>query len=501
MRTKNAVYNLIFSLIRQVVSILFNLVIPILIIRTFGSDLNGMVSSITKFLSYIAIAEGGLGGVVKAGFIKSIADNNNDKINKIYSAINKFFKYIALVYLGYVIILCIFYPLLLYDSLDKIPTILLIVSIALINLSKYLFGLSSQLLIESYQKNYIVEMIKILILVISGIVMAILINNNVSLILVELSYAVVNSIGAISIYYIQNKLYPTLKVKSSIKCIEERWSGLGIQVASFIHDNIDIFLITIFCSLSEVSVYSVYLLVALGLRNILSSFLSSVTSGFGDILARKKYEQAKLNFECVNTMFIILVSIIFSTAIILIIPFVEIYTNDITDANYIRPIFSVIYLIAEMIFLYRTSYTLLPFSIGKYKDVRLGAYCETIINILISIILINYYGIIGVAIGTLASMLFRQIYQMKYLHNNLIYLGNKYNLLNIITNLGTVIIIGIINYLFNDLNINSYGKWVLYGFIVIIIVSIIFLLVNLIFNKKSLINSIKFFRKKIFGKL
>ena len=39
----------------------------------YGSDVNGLVSSITQFLGYIALVEGGVGGVIRAALYKPLA--------------------------------------------------------------------------------------------------------------------------------------------------------------------------------------------------------------------------------------------------------------------------------------------------------------------------------------------------------------------------------------------------------------------------------------------
>lgn len=500
MRTRNAVYNLIASLIRQVIMILFNLVIPLLIIRTYGSNANGAVSSITKFLSYIAIAEGGLGGVVKAAFVKAIAKDDKKKINEIFNAITKFFRIIALVYVAYVIVLCLFYPHIISGQMETQAAVLLILAIAITNLAKYVFSLSSELLITANQKSYLIYVVRISILVVSGAVMAILINNGVSLVLVEFSYAITNALGAFAIYMIQKKSFSVAKVNSSIKCIDQRWSGLGIQFAAFLHDNIDIILITIFCALSEVSVYSVYLLVALGLRSILMSFLSATTSGFGDLLARNEKDLAKLNFKRFNTLFIMISSIVFATAIVLMIPFVRVYTNGIVDAEYIRPVFAMIYLGAEMIYMYRVAYTQLPFANGRYKEVSPGAYIETGMNLVISLSLISALGIIGVGIGTIVSMTFRLVYQVWYLKKHLIKLSYQYSYRNLLVNFLTVVAIALVNYYLIDIQAASYGWWALWGIVTIVAVSLIFALVNMVFNKHDFTESLKYMRKKILKK-
>ena len=58
--------NAISSLALQLATIAQGLILPKLILGAFGSEVNGLVSSITQFLSFISLLEGGLGAVVLA---------------------------------------------------------------------------------------------------------------------------------------------------------------------------------------------------------------------------------------------------------------------------------------------------------------------------------------------------------------------------------------------------------------------------------------------------
>lgn len=92
MRSKKAFVNILTSLLLQVITILCGLLIPRLIIQNFGSDVNGLISSITQFLGYITLLESGVGPVVKAALYKPISQKNNDEIKGILKASQRFFK-------------------------------------------------------------------------------------------------------------------------------------------------------------------------------------------------------------------------------------------------------------------------------------------------------------------------------------------------------------------------------------------------------------------------
>ena len=64
------------SLLLEFVSVICGFIVPRLIIGTYGSDINALTSSITQFLSYIALVEAGVGGVIRAALYRPLAEKN-----------------------------------------------------------------------------------------------------------------------------------------------------------------------------------------------------------------------------------------------------------------------------------------------------------------------------------------------------------------------------------------------------------------------------------------
>ena len=110
-------------------SIINGFIIPRLIITKFGSNVNGLIVSITQFLSYIVLLESGFGPVVKAALYKPIANKDKNQIQNILKASEKFFRMIALIFVIYIIILSIIYPLIINTEFAFLYTMSLILII------------------------------------------------------------------------------------------------------------------------------------------------------------------------------------------------------------------------------------------------------------------------------------------------------------------------------------------------------------------------------------
>ena len=410
MRSKNAIYNIGTNLIQQIINIIYGFIVPKIIIDNFGSNVNGLISSITQFLAYITLLESGFGPVVKSILYKPIANKDENKIKKILKSSEKFFRKIAYIFLVYIVILCILYPLLVKNDFSYLYTVSLILIIAISTFAEYFFGMTYKLLLQAEQKAYIISIIQIITYILSIISIVVLARINASIQIIKLVAGIIFVLRPIlQSYYVRKKYKINLKDIKDKYEIEQKWDGLAQHIASVIHNNTDIAVLTIFCDLTEVSVYSVYYLIVKGIKSIIQAFTSGIDSLFGDMIAKNEIQNLNKKFNLYEIIYFTITVIIFSSTIVLITPFVSVYTKGITDANYIRYTFGVLLVISEYIWAIRLPYSSITLAAGHFKETQKGAWVECIANIIISIILVWKYGIIGVTIGTIIAMSIRTI--------------------------------------------------------------------------------------------
>ena len=80
---KKVMLNVGCTMLCQLVTFISGLIVPRLILSTFGSEANGLVSSITQFLNYIALVEGGIGSVVLTALYGPLAKKDDRKISSV----------------------------------------------------------------------------------------------------------------------------------------------------------------------------------------------------------------------------------------------------------------------------------------------------------------------------------------------------------------------------------------------------------------------------------
>lgn len=495
---KNVVmYNVVFALMLQLVSTISGFILPRIIIEKFGSDTNGLVSSITQFLNYIALLEGGVSGVIMASLYRPLRENDKSKISGIISATKCFFKKIGIIYIVYTLCLSIAYPMFIKTKYNWWYVSLLCMVLGIRLFIQYFYSLSYQILIKADRKVYFVSLTQIIITIL-----------NIGLVL--LNATLFNDI--IIIYFFSGVIYivqPILYTRYVNKhyCIDQhapcdnqalsqRWDGLGQNIAYFIHSNTDIVVLTVFSSLESISVYSVYFMVASALKNLVSSVSGAILPSIGNIIAGGDKKEIIKAFGIYEYVVYLITSFLFSCGIVLVTPFVSIYTSNITDVNYIQPIFGVFLLLSEMICSIRNPYINVAYASNRFKETAKYAYCEALLNIIISIFLVSKFGLIGVALGTCVAMAFRMFAHVLYLRKNILNRRFSIFLKNLlIFSIGTVLVVLVSKTIGIGLD-GGYFAWFISGLEVAIVALFVFAFLSVVFYRIELIGLINLLKKK-----
>ena len=468
----------------QTVTIIYGLLVPRLILGAFGSEVNGLVSSISQFLNYITLLEGGLSGVIMAALYKPLAENDFTRVSAIIKATNQFFRRIALIFIGYMLILAIIYPLFVHTSFGWGYVAALVVIIGVTLFIQYFFSLSLRLLINADQRGFVVFSTQIIFTIINFIFTLIVINIYPQIHVLKIANVIAYCIQPIVFSAYVNRNYKLdRRIPPDREAISQRWDGFGQNLAYFIHTNTDVVVLTIFCTLLDVSVYSVYFMVIGSLKRLVMSISSAVVPSIGNTLAGGDITKTNEAFDIYETGINLITTFAFACGIVLIVPFVNIYTSGINDANYIQPIFGILLLISEAIYCYRDPYVSIAYASGKFRETSKYAYIEAISNILISVVLVIRFGLVGVAFGTFVSMCYRLIMHVVYAKKNILYRPiSKFTA----SFARATLILGVcVALAFAAIRImpSTFVGWIIMAFAVAGIVALMILVVQMVFNR------------------
>lgn len=489
MRSKKALINIISSLCLQVITLICGFIVPKLIISNFGSNVNGLVTSITQFLAYIALLESGFGPVVKSILYKPIANKNKDEIQSILKSSQKFFRIISFIFIGYIVVLCFVMPIIVSSEFDTMFTVSLVLIIAISTFAEYYFGMTYKLYLQAEQKTYISSIIQIVTLFINTILIVVLVKLGASIQVVKLVSATIFIFRPIlQNIYVKKKYNINLKdVKDDYK-IKQKWDGLAQHIAAVVHNNTDVAVLTLFTNTIEVSVYAVYLLIVNGVKNLIQSLTGGIDASFGDMIAKGEKEHLNKSFKTYEGFYYTLSTIICISTLFLILPFITVYTKGITDANYIRPVFAYLIVLAEFMWVIRLPYSGITLAAGHFKQTMKGAWFEAVSNIIISVILVWNFGIVGVAIGTLFAMFVRTIEFMYHTSKYILERSVWYTFKRLFVIAFEVGIVAVLVNVIPSIEVTGYATWALQAVIVAIISTIVVLTINCIIYRDNVKN-------------
>lgn len=478
-RQKRARINAASTLANQLVATVCGMLIPWIMIDTFGSEAYGATTSIAQFLSYISLLEGGIGRAARGELYKPLAEGDTENISRVYLAVKRFFSTIGLAFLVYAVLLAFCY----YDIADvtlftRDYIFWLVIIITIGKIAEFMGGYSNITLFNADQRQYVSNAVVIGTSVLNVLLVIMLSRAGCDLLWVKLGSSLVFVIKPV-IYSIYRRTHYEIRRTQERAELKNKWTAIGQHIAYFIQTNIDVFVLTVFADLTLVAVYSVYHLISFSLRNIVTSFGGGMEAMFGDMIAKGETGALHTAYKRYKLILTLLTVTIFGAAIVLILPFIKLYTAGVTDANYVQPVFAVILLLGDAIYCLTLPCYNLPIAANKLKESRTGAYAEAAINLGISIVLVFWNPLVGIAIGTLTSMLFKSVYLMAFSSKHILHTKSGRMIRDFMITVVGLVAIGVIGmWAIAYLTIANYFVWILCGCGTVVILAIIAFLIG-----------------------
>lgn len=429
--------NLLYGFAGQIIMVVVSIVLPRLIIVSFGSDMNGLVSSITQIFTYIALLEAGIGNASLNLLYKNIAHKDKNEINVTLSATQVFFRKLTPVYAAAVVLFVIVYPMVVKTEIaSMVIRAIIVIQGAAGVINFYCTNTFTQLLIAD-GRNYVVSNLNLVQKILSTILQIILIVSGFDIIAVQLLHLVLTVLKAVAVNIYTKRQYGWIKLsrKGDTGILEQRGAFAVHEFSNVIFQSTDIFVLSTFCSTALASVYSIYNLVF----SNLNTFLGLFNKGF-DFILGQEYNRDEKNYvrfhDAYETIYMALVFATMTTACILTLPFVRLYTKGVSDINYVDAKLPFLFAVIQLLSCCRAVSAKLITISNHARNTVPNTMIEAGLNLSCSLILVQFMGIYGVLCGTIIALLYRtndiiiyantRILKRKPLHtykNMLLYFG------------------------------------------------------------------------------
>lgn len=414
MRTKQAFMNAAFSLLLQVVLAVSGLLVPRFFIAMYGSAVNGLVSSVTQFITYLSLVEAGVGAAGTVALYKPLADKDNDRVSGILSATRVFYLRSGLIFVGLVGLLVVFYPYLVNSEIQDGGFVrLMIILLSLSGIIDYFILGKYRVLLMADQRGYVLYGFQIIGTIVMTVLSLWQIHIGCSALVVKGTAAAVfigRSIAAI-LYCKRHYKHYKFNVPPIKEAFTQRNAALVHQIVGVLANNAAVVLLTVMVkkdALAEVSVYSVYNLVAYSLSTLLTSLTTGLTPSFGEVISKDEKEVLKSSYSIYELVMFLLVFICYICMALLLYPFVSLYSMQFADAtNYVRTELVVLFTLAGILQAIRQPALTLICAAGHYKQTQGRAIIELAISLAFSLALTPKFGIVGVMVAMCMSYLYR----------------------------------------------------------------------------------------------
>lgn len=407
MRTKNSVKNIYIGILTQVVVVLLGFISRKVFIDSLGTEYLGVNGLLTNILSMLGLVEGGIGTSIIYNLYRPLAEKDTEKITALIQLYKKLYIILAIIVflLGIAI-----YPLL--NMIIKGGTTVRYIGIVYFilifkSVISYL-NAHKWSLINADQKGYIIAKYSLVFNIVTTIIKIVVLKLTKNYILFLLIETIIFIIENIYNGNIVNRMYPYIKTKEKYEVDKNTKENLVMNVkAVFLHkigsycvfgtDNI---LISAFVNIKAVGLYSNYTMITTQLVSLLTPIIGGIGDSVGNLIATEDKEKSYDVFKMVFLVNFFIYSISAIFLFNLLEPFISFWLGKGLLLDKLSFIFIIVnFYITGM----RSSVDIFKAKAGIFDPDKYMPLLEAIINLVASLILIKYFGITGIFMGTMIS--------------------------------------------------------------------------------------------------
>lgn len=421
MRTKRTMLNMLFSVASLFTSSVMSLLLTRTVLLYLGSDYNGLNGTISQFLSVLMLVESGFTIAALVKLYKPYGDGDYDSVNKILSKASIEFRKIgfAMLVIGFVV--SAGYALLIKTSVDYWTVLVLFFCSIATTAFNFAYVYRCRIMYQVAQKEYVIYAVNILQYLFMYIGMILIIRYTQNIIYARFFYLLINVFAGLTIDAVAKRLFPNVKYK--VECSDVRIDGTKdlfvSKLVGILYTSLTPFYLAVFVGTLQTSVYVVYNSVINIINNLINTALVAPQNALGQIINSEKEKVKKTVMEYEYSALLIS-SILLTSTIALIIPFIRFYTADVNDINYIQPSVAILLvLIAATQLIHIPSGKCIELS-GDFKTVKRIQLTTFVLLAVSSVVGASTSGLIGLLIVRLLTNTILAWMEISYAHKTII---------------------------------------------------------------------------------
>ncbi len=502
-RFKKTSKNLFFQLLYQVSNLILGMILPALIIQAYGSEINGLTSTVKQIITLATLAKAGISTAATFSTYKFVHDENRIKIAEILNTIKRTFFKISIIVFFIGLIASILFCFAQAGSVPKIYIFTACFLFCMHTVIDLAFTMHYNVFFTATQDKYVISIgLFLYILVTYGIQLSAIFFKASFLWLYAASiFGCIIKILFLRVIY--KKKYAPYKLLKNEQPNYGKTKLFGVgyatlnEISHCLITATQTIILSVVYGFKEASVYGVYLIVIDALLLIGQVVYTSFTPSYGSIIAEGDVNRVNRVFSIFQCAYYMLNTLLFMCATILFVPFIRIYTGNVLDMNYENYLLAYGLILYGLFSAYRIPYNITVSCIGAFKKSGIQACITSVVSLVFAIVFVQIdYAL--VILGPILFYIVNTFYQHFMLKKEYKGFDNSGFFPSLFIT-GICIITAMITGIYIDsiYTPQNYFQWFAMAVLVAFMALLILLSLELIFNKKRTVKTLVYFKGKI----
>lgn len=420
-RSKRSFFNAIAAMSQTIVNGLLGLIVTRLILVMYGSDFNGLNSAAAQVVNMLLVLEGGFTLATNVALFTPYSAGETEVVSGILAATNRIFKRVGLLFLAIGTLAAGAYSFLANSALPRNIIFGVTIMAILPPAFNFYYATKYRILLQADQKEYIISWIKLLTLVLGHLANIIAILLHAPMLLICFNTFALGIVNNLVLMKIGRKRYCSIdfSVSPATNLIKGTKDVLAQKITGIVYNTAPI----VFLSISPyggtvlASVYAVYNNVFIMIKSLLYAIIDAPRLGLGQMLSEKDNDETWPVFAQYELVVFMLLFILLTTANALILPFVVLYTQGVTDINYVEPVMASLFVLISC-------FELIHIPSGHIINMSGNFHISRNFQIITCLILIismsiggTQFGVYGLLCAVLLTAVLLSVLEMGFIHS------------------------------------------------------------------------------------
>lgn len=409
-RTTKSLKNSGIAMMFYVVNLVLQFFSRKIFLEYLGTEILGLNTTALNLLQFLNLAELGISAAVGFTLYKPLNENDQFTINEVITLQGHLYRRIAFLIIGGAVILMLFFPW--FFRKITLPLWYAYASFGVLLFSSLLgyFFNYKQIILSASQQDYKIQYsfrsINLIKILVQMLAVYYLDHGYIWWLILEVIFSI---IASISLHYTTKRAFPKLEdTRQSLDELKKKYPEIVIKIKQLFFHKIGSFALTqsspiiiyAFTSLTVVALYGNYVIIITGLTYLVTSVFNSMNASVGNLLVNSGKDYSLKIFKELFSLRFTIISIICYVTYICTPIFIKIWIGE----QYILSSWTLIIMLLILhISLSRLTVESFIYAKGLFKDI-FAPVIEAIINIGGSILLGYFWGLNGILLGVLLSL-------------------------------------------------------------------------------------------------